>query len=74
METIRLVGNAEVGMITFPTLYGDPAAWDLDPTTPFQTVILTAAQASGQTILGDSGGAEGRCWCANWAPDSPTSV
>lgn len=60
VEAITLVANAVAGTITFPVLYGDPAAFDLDPNVPFQTVTLTAAQASGQTINGANAGAEGR--------------
>jgi Ca2+-binding RTX toxin-like protein len=70
-EFIRLVVNAEVGMITFPVLYGDPVAKYLgfplalpvpilpDPTVAVQTVILTAKQASGQTIVGAGAGTQG---------------
>jgi Ca2+-binding RTX toxin-like protein len=59
-EFITLVDTAEVGTITFPVLYGDPAAYDLDNTVPFQTVTLTARQATGQTITGANAGAEGQ--------------
>jgi Ca2+-binding RTX toxin-like protein len=59
-ENIRLIPTAIAGTITFPELYGDPAAWDADLTVPFQTVTMTAVQASGQTINGANVGAEGR--------------
>lgn len=58
-EFITLVDTAIAGMITFPVLYGSPAAKDLDPTVAVQTVTLTAAQASNQTIDGASAGTEG---------------
>ena len=59
-ENITLVDDAIAGGITFPELYGDPAAWDAANTVPFQTVTMTAIQASGQTINGANGGTEGR--------------
>lgn len=51
---IKLVADANVGTITFPTLFSiaGPPAVD-------QTVTLTAAQADGQTIEGDDSGADG---------------
>lgn len=71
VEFITLVANAEVGTITFPVLYGDPVAKyegfplalplpiPADPTVAVQTVTMTAAQASNQTINGASAGAHG---------------
>lgn len=58
-EFITLVDTAEVGTITFPVLYGSPAAKDLDPLVAVQTVEMTAAQASGQTINGAGAGTQG---------------
>ncbi|MBN1932751.1 MAG: DUF4214 domain-containing protein [Desulfobacterales bacterium] len=58
---IEFVEGAEVGTITFPTLY---TITDVDPVTPgdqplAQTVTLTSVQADGQTILGENSGADG---------------
>ena len=59
VEFITLVDTAIAGMITFPALYGSPAAKDLDPLVAVQTVEMTAAQASGQTINGAGAGTQG---------------
>lgn len=59
VEFITLVDTAIAGTITFPALYGSPAAKDLDPLVAVQTVEMTAAQASGQTINGAGAGTQG---------------
>lgn len=55
-QFIELVADAAVGPITFPALYGDPAAI---PAEAVQTVTLESDQADGQVIVGLTPGVTG---------------